>query len=327
MQQQKTFHQISESYSDEIAVFADFPLDSSHEIKNLELAYRLHGDPHRPLVVLLGGISAHRGVTAPVGNKRAWWPELVGPGRAVDTERFCVLSFDYLGGSSDTLGPSHGDWPEQLNISTIDQARLAHHLCQRLGITRIHNWIGASYGGMVGLAFASLFPKHLDRLTVISAAHRSHPMAMAWRYIQREIVALGEKTGEHKRALALARALAMTSYRSPEEFGERFQDFSEVKGYLEASGHRYAESTCGQAFTCLSSSIDDHYIDAKLLTGHIDIVGFWEDRLVPAEILQELASLTGGRLKMFHSIYGHDAFLKEIDLFTDLLKSQEEDLL
>jgi len=324
MQKQKNSNEISESYIDGIAPIGRFPLKSSCELSEIEISYRLHGDPTKPVVIALGGISAHRGLTASAGNKRAWWPELVGSGLGIDTDRFCVLSFDYLGGSSDTTGPHHRSWPEHANISTDDQARLTHWLCESLNINHIHHWVGASYGGMVGLAYASLYPQNLDRLTVISAAHRSHPMAMAWRYIQREIVALGRKTGEHKRSLALARALAMTTYRSQEEFGERFNKFTEVTDYLEATGNRYAESTCDQSFTCLSSSIDEHLIDAKKLAVDLDIIGFWEDRLVPAEILQELAEHSGGRLQMFHSIYGHDAFLKEINLFNDLLTSQRE---
>ncbi|MFW7380499.1 MAG: homoserine O-succinyltransferase MetX [Oligoflexus sp.] len=310
-----------DGYTDGSLLVPRFPLRTSHDLREINIAYRIHGDRSKPLIIALGGISAHRGLTAEAAGKKAWWPEIVGPGQGINTEQFCVLSFDYLGGSADTSGPLQSHWPEAARISTEDQAQLAHHLLENLGFSHVHHWVGASYGGMVGLAYAKLYPKKLRKLTVISAAHRSHPMAMAWRYIQREIVALGLATGETKRSLAIARALAMTTYRSPEEFGERFSELADVVSYLEACGSRYAESTSELAFSCLSASIDDHLIDLKGLTVDLEIIGFWEDRLVPAEILKELADITGGDLKLFHSVYGHDAFLKETSLFTELLSS------
>ena len=76
---------------------------------------------------------------------------------------------------------------------------------------------------MVGLAFAAEFGDRLDSLIAISAAHRSDPLATAWRSIQRQIVALGLRHGDATQALALARGLAMTTYRTRDEFAERFQ--------------------------------------------------------------------------------------------------------
>lgn len=324
MQSPKKISQLFDSQIDGIYNIARFKLKSAIELRDIKLAYRLHGDPCNPLVVVLGGISAHRGLNSSAANKAGWWPEFVGPGLAIDTCYFCVLSIDYLGGSGDSSGPHEQSWPESTAIHTEDQARLVHELCQYLGIHQVYHWIGASYGGMVGLAFASLFPTKLRKLTVISAAHRAHPMAMAWRYIQREIVALGKETGRQKRSLALARALAMTSYRTPEEFAERFQHFSEVAAYLEHTGQRYAETTKSEAFSCLSRSIDEHTVHVSAIEAELDIIGFWEDRLVPADILKELAELTNGRLRLFHSIFGHDAFLKESKLLTELLSCQGE---
>lgn len=313
-----------DSYTDGILRLPRFMLKSQQELSHLHIAYRLHGNPAGPLTIALGGISAHRGLNAHANDLRAWWPQMVGPGLALDTKTTCILSFDYLGGSAGSSGPHEKPWPEDIAITTEDQARIAFDICQSLGHSKIDHWVGASYGGMVGLCFAQVFPQNIRRLSLISAAHRAHPMAMAWRYIQREIVRLGRSTGETKRSLALARALAMTSYRSPEEFEQRFQDFNELVSYLEYSGQRYAQTTHEQAFHSLSASIDTHQIDARNLDVDMDIIGVWEDRLVPAPILKELADLTGAKLHLFHSVYGHDAFLKEIDLLTKLLQSRGE---
>jgi homoserine O-acetyltransferase len=312
---------IFEDYEYEID---DFAIESGFQFPRLKIGYRLHGELGRPLVVALGGISAHRGLAQAADGRKPWWADFVGPGKALDTSRYCVVSFDYLGGTGRTTGPDDAIWERGLTISTRDQAQILDCIRQDLGYARIHWLVGASYGGMVGLAYAADFPDELDRLTMISAGHRSHPMAQAWRYIQRQIVTLTRDTGNAAEGLALARALAMTTYRSPEEFGKRFEAFNEVKSYLEACGQKFVQVASEESFMCLSRSIDDHEIPLDKIRTQLDVIGVWEDRLVPPEILQEFAKAGYGHLNMLHSHYGHDAFLKEVDTLTALLNQCQE---
>jgi homoserine O-acetyltransferase len=185
-------------------------------IAPVEAAFRLAGARGGPVVAVLGGISAGRAVFGLEPGAAGWWQDAVGPGLALDTDRFRVLGLDFLGGSHRTTGPAEGGtFP---SISAFDQARLLVALLDHLGLERLHASVGASYGGMVTLALAEAHPERLRHAVVLSAAHRTHPMSTAWRSVQRAIVRYALGHGEGARGLALARALAMATYRSAREF-------------------------------------------------------------------------------------------------------------
>ena len=145
----------------------------------------------------------------------------MGTGKPLDTQKVAVLGMDYIGGSGSSTGPAAGgSFP---SISSYDQADAIARLLDHLGIPKLAAIVGASYGGMVALAFGERHPARVDRLIVISAADCPHPMATAWRSVQRNIARLGLTAGCSTQALELARALAMSTYRSPEEFVARFR--------------------------------------------------------------------------------------------------------
>ncbi|MDB6088047.1 MAG: Homoserine O-succinyltransferase [Gammaproteobacteria bacterium] len=309
-------------------------------LSGMRIAWRLAGPATAPVVCALGGISASRRVFSTEGSKQGWWSEVVGPDRALDANRFRVLSFDYLGGSADTTGPtgeSAGAHPSRPfpNISTYDQAELLVRLLNNLGLKSLRAIVGGSYGGMVALAFGERYPEWVGHLIVIGAADRTHPMATAWRSVQRRIVRFAVECGRGKDGLQLARALAMSTYRSSEEFaarfdgaparnGERFE--FPVEQYLFARGSDFADRHKPEAVLCLSESIDLHEVDATRIFVPTTIVGIREDQLVPLADLRGLAArLPVAKLHEISSIYGHDGFLKESDqlrgIFTAALGS------
>ena len=180
----------------------------------VRLPYEVLGPASAPATVVLGGISAGRHLARTITDpRRGWWPGVVGEGGALDPARRRLVGIDYLGGRSDSqlLRP----------VTTRDQARAVAAVLDDLGIAAA-SLVGASYGGMVALAFAELFPARVARLAVLCAAHRTHPMATALRSLQRSAASLGADAGRAARGVALARALAMTTYRSAAEFEERF---------------------------------------------------------------------------------------------------------
>lgn len=293
------------------------------------LAWRLEGAEGAPLVVALGGISAHRRVFGDNG----WWNGVVGPARALDAAQLRLLSFDYLGGSGESSGPRPGEtFPR---ISSYDQADALVRLLNHLGVTAVHGIVGASYGGMVALAFAERYPERVARLVVISAADRAHPMATAWRSVQRRVMRFAARCGEAGEGVEIARALAMATYRSPEEFAARFGGAPRtdshfavfpVEEYLFARGAEYASRHSTESFLCLSESIDLHRIDAGRIFVPVTAVAVREDQLVPVSDVRRLvARLDNSRLHEISSVYGHDAFLKEAALlrpaFADLTGS------
>lgn len=187
----------------------------------IEVAVRYfwHGAVGVPTVIVQGGISASRKVCT-VGDAAGWWDELAGRGAAIDLERCRVLSIDWLAAA---------DLGGVCAVSSEDQADALAALLDVLGIARVQAFVGSSYGAMVGLAFAARHAPRLGRLVAISGAHRAHPLATALRAIQREIVRGGISRGDVDGALALARQLAMTTYRGADEFAERFDAAPEFR--------------------------------------------------------------------------------------------------
>ncbi len=296
-----------------------FSLYHGGELRGARLAWRLTGEAGLPVVAALGGISAHRRVFVGEEQRRGWWHEVVGPGRALDSRRCRVLGIDFLGGSGDSTRPAAGAEPPSL--SSYDQAEALRCLLDHLGIARIGTFVGASYGGMVALAFGERHPQRVGRLIVISAADRTHPLSTAWRTVQRRTVRFALTHGQGAQGMELARALAMATYRSGEEFAARFSDPPArvdgrfefpVEQYLFARGRDYAQRYQPESFLCLSESIDLHRVDAARIVVPTSAVAVREDQLVPIEDMRALAArLPNGLLHEISSPHGHDAFLKE----------------
>ena len=293
-------------------------------LSGVDLAWRLTGPAGAPLVVVMGGISGHRRVFGAVGEERGWWQEVAGPGGSFPIDRVRVLAFDYLGGSGATTGPRPGDIPGSFpTVSSHDQAALLAHLLDHLDVGAVNAIVGASYGGMVALAFAARFPQRAGRLLVVSAADRTDPMSTAWRSMQREVLRFALDCGRGADGLRLARAMAMSTYRSRDEFAERFGGEARraapdarftfpVEEYLLARGDDYARRYHPGGFLCLSESIDLHRVDATRVAVPVDAIAVTEDQLVPvADVRAMVARLPQGRLHVLSSHFGHDTFLKE----------------
>jgi homoserine O-acetyltransferase/O-succinyltransferase len=304
-----------------------FQLHFGGKLESVGVAYRLAGQAGGPVVVVLGGISAGRHVFGLPGEADGWWHDCMGPGRALDSDRYRILGIDFLGGSHSSTGPRAGDaFPA---ISAYDQADMIVRLMDHLGIAELHGGVGASYGGMVVLALAERHRSRLRHGVVISAAHRTHPMSTAWRSVQRAVVRYALGHGEGPRGLVLARALAMATYRSAREFEERFSGPAErtvegfrfpVETYLFARGESYAAQYRPEAFVCLSESIDLHRVEPESIHVPTTLVAVVEDQLVPLSDMRELRDRLAGncRLVEISSLYGHDAFLKETDVLRDV---------
>lgn len=279
------------------------------------------GAPQLPAIVVAGGISATRHLAASaIDGEPGWWQPQVGPGRPLDPTRHRLIAIDWLG----------ADGTLDVPLDTADQADAIAAVLDALAVPRVAAFVGASYGAMVGLALAARHPARLAHLIAISGGHRPHPFSSAWRGLQRKLVALGRAHGAGADALSLARQLAILSYRTPEELGARFAAPVELvggraraasDGYLEAHGARYTARWSATAFLRLSESIDLHAVDPTRIATPTTVVAIVDDRLVPPADLRALAVALAGpcRLHERSSIYGHDAFLKEVDAIAAIL--------
>lgn len=283
---------------------------------------RLTGRADGPLVVVAGGISADR-APATDAARRGWWDWAVASGAPIDTDRFAVLAIDWL--------PQAGAATDR-PVTTQDQARAIAAALGALDRVVIDAFVGASYGGCVGLAFAELFPERIGRLVALSAPHRAHPTATAWRGVQRRILELGIDAGREAEALSLARQLAMTTYRTTEELGLRFGGAPApaatgaphpVCDWLIARGEAHAASADARRQIILSDSLDRHAVEPERVACPVTVVGFTDDRLVPIEDLRQLAARAPSLCRFVEapSVFGHDAFLKEREVVGRALRS------
>ena len=285
----------------------DFRLESGQRLAATQVIGRLIGPENAPLVVVAGGISSGRFATR-------WWPSVVKASGPIDPDRIRVLAFDLLPGRDDP----------GVTITTADQARLLALLLDAVGEPRIDAFVGASYGGCIGLAFAATFPERIGELAVISAAHRAHPAATAVRGVQRRLLAFARDGGRETEGIALARQLAMTTYRTADEFALRFGPTAPVEAgeaypvcdYLIARGATYAEVTSADRWISLSDSLDRHSVDPRAVRCPLTVIAFTSDTLVPIADSRELAALAHDLRRLIEapSIFGHDAFLKEREL-------------
>lgn len=218
----------------------------------------LTGDRAGPAVVVLGGISGNRWVSRGSDGGPGWWPGLVGNAAAINTEAFAILGVDYAADESGRTAPTTQEQAEAV-LAAMDAAGIASAAI-----------VGASYGGMVALSLAAAYPERVRRLVVISADATPHPMATAIRELQRRVVTLGAANGCGKDALAVARGMAMLSYRTAEEFGGAFRgrDRRTIAAVVERAGRvparmrrAFVKRMSPRRFLSLSASIDRHCVD------------------------------------------------------------------
>jgi homoserine O-acetyltransferase len=310
---------------EEIRAGHTFKLKHGGSLPSPQIGYELTGPVDGPVLVAMGGISATRHVCSSAGYPEpGWWEDFAGAGKALDTNRFRLLGMDFLGGNDQTQGPrlQHGPFP---SVDPEDQARLLADLLDVLGISRLHVFFGASYGGMVALQFAALFPERLEKLVIVGASHRPPAIATALRCVQREAIRRCQRLGDAAEGLRIARAIGMVTYRSAQEFEQRFnaepesrdgQLAFEVQDYLFSRGDDFARRFLPEAVLCLSESIDLQQLEPERITVPAELLCASSDFVAPPGLMLELSRRIAApcRYTQYESLYGHDSFLKEVEL-------------
>jgi len=329
-----------------------------------EIAYESWGELRDDnLILLFTGLSpsAHAS-SSEADRSRGWWEGVVGPGHAIDTSRWCVLCINSLGSCFGSTGPASDNpatgEPYRLDfpaLSVEDIARGAQAVVEQLQLPRPRLVAGPSLGGMSALAYALQYPDSAPNLALISSAVSARPFAIAIRSMQREAIrddpawAGGYYTPGHGpvAGMRLARKIGMLSYRSPDEWRERFgrakvrhdvprgaASFGiefEVESYLEAHADRFVGSFDANCYLYLSHAMD--LFDAvdfggsleaafdRLRTERALVLGVDSDILFPSDQQRELATLlrdrTGARVSeaILPSPQGHDSFLVDLERF------------
>jgi len=273
----------------------------------LPIGYELAGPEGAPLLIVAGGISASRHAIANASDSTDGWWQV----QSTTFSPYRILAIDWVGADGELDCP----------IDSSDQAEALLAALDHLGLPRVTAFVGASYGAMVGMHCAALAPARIGALLAISGAHGSHPFSSAQRALQRQAIELGERLGSPASGVALARKLAILTYRTPEEFAERFASpcalergraRASCEPYLDHMGDKHCARMSAVAYRRLSESIDLHRIDPASIAVPATFVAVEGDQLIPAADTAALADeVPRARLVTIPSIYGHDAFLKE----------------
>ena len=281
----------------------------------------LWGSLSKPLCVVMGGISADRWAFDVPTVRQGWWRQVVHEQAPLNTRDFAFLTFDYF------------CFPERVTnppvLTPADQARLLRGIQHTLQLPQFHAVIGSSFGGMVSLAFAARYPDALHNLICLAAADHNSVKSQAIRYLQRQLVQLGEHSHEHRAHLQLARSLAMIGYRGEHEFEQRFQSphpgqaLQQVAAYLDHHGSQFASRFAAHRYLQLSQAIDHHQVDVSTIRVPTVLIGFDSDQMVPVKFLEQLHNKLNApsELHILESLYGHDGFLLEAEAINLILHS------
>jgi homoserine dehydrogenase len=304
-----------------------------------------------PVTVVVGGITAS---PYPFGDAATgaepWWPALDAPD-LIDPARQTVLcpcwpgngstwrGFEPSAERSDAGGEASDDGPLP-PLSALGLADLVAAWLDGIGCTAPVTFVGASLGGLVGIAFAVRHPERCARLVAISAGLRPDGWGTATRHLQRELVRDGLRTGDVATGMVRARQLGMLTYRGRDELDTRFGvlapelEHPPVAAYLDHHGQRFAARFPVRTFLLLSEAIDRSRFGADpaavraqlaRVTAEVLVVGVPGDLLFPFalqhELYRELQAVGGASsLWKLDSEFGHDAFLADQDALAALLR-------
>ncbi|MGM0482224.1 MAG: alpha/beta fold hydrolase [Pseudomonadota bacterium] len=263
-----------------------------------------YGNADAPAMVVQGGISATGELWKLDGS--GWWQTLYP--LFADNDRIQVLSFDYLGG----LGGS--DLPQQC-LTVAEHAQAYQQALSQLGIQQLRGWLGGSFGGILGLQAAALRQGPvIERLAVLGAAHKPAIQSTLLRAFQQLLL---QNADNEQQAIVLARALAMVTYRSADEFEQRFTTGDEALQYVLAQGERLLQRhgrQASQIFTQLTPALNDYQVPVADVNCPVQLVSFSGDSIAPPSLIHELSQQLPDcrRLLSIKTHYGHDGFIKNV---------------
>ncbi|HWM65076.1 MAG TPA: homoserine O-acetyltransferase [Steroidobacteraceae bacterium] len=269
-----------------------FPMWRGGQLHGAVVSYETWGklnDARDNAILLFTGLSpsAHA-ASSPEDSSEGWWEGMVGPGLAIDSNRYFIVCVNSLGSCFGSTGPASINpatgaayrlaFPD---LSVEDIARAGYETLRSLKIEPANTVIGPSLGGMVVLAYAAQFPGATRRLISISGSAAASPFAIALRSIQREAILRdpdwrgGAYTDEQPPAtgMRIARKLGMMTYRSAHEWRERFgrlpatpaeqspqdgpfaPEFA-IQSYLEAHARKFVRAFDPNCYLYLSRAMD-----------------------------------------------------------------------
>ena len=319
----------------------DLELESGGKLEGARLAYESWGQLNQErsnAILVLHALTgdSHTSGNAGEGHPTAgWWNGLIGPGLALDTEKYFVITPNVLGGCQGSTGPSSLDrngreyGPSFPQLTIRDQARSFELLADQLGISTWHAVIGGSMAGMHAIEMAIESPESIARLAILAAPPFSTSDQIALNTVQLEAIRSDANFaagwyydakpgfGPHK-GLALARRMALLNYRSPAELNDRFgrtwqsqvSPLTErgkfaVESYLDFHGNKFVRRFDANSYITLVNAMNSHdvgrdreSVESALskITCKTLVLGVDSDRLFPLSGQELIADHVSGEL-------------------------------
>ncbi|MCF8262222.1 MAG: homoserine O-acetyltransferase [Melioribacteraceae bacterium] len=356
-----------------------FKLENGEELRNVNIAYQSYGELNSDgtnVILICHALSgnAHaagvlekeesdpyskfdllKSYSKMFSNSPGWWDPLIGPGKVFDTEKYFVVCTNILGSCYGTTGPTSfkndsqdsyaSDFP---HVTVRDMVELQKVLIDKLGIKKIVTAAGGSLGGMQVLEWAIMYPEIIQSIIPIATAVKHSPWAISFNHTGREAIKAdpiwnkGRYSSQPENGLAVARRLAMISYRSFPSFGERFgrniskfydeflkRSKYDIESYLDYQGQKLVNRFDANSYISITNTLDTHDItrgrgELEGVLGSIKIptlgIGISTDILYPPSEQKEFLNMIPDSIyKEIESIHGHDAFLIEFDQLTAMI--------
>lgn len=331
----------------------------------ITVAYETWGNPSasRDNAVLiehaLTGDSHAAGPAGPGHRTPGWWDPLIGPGRAIDTDRWWVICPNTLGGCQGTTGPvspspDGSPWGSRFPAITIrDQVSVEAALADSIGIERWAAVVGGSMGGMRALEWGVTYPERVERMIVVGCGAAATAEQIGLCAVQAHAIRLDPLfnggdyyDGRHgdgpQLGLGLARRIGHISYRSELELASRFGRDAQaaedplaggryaVESYLDHHGDKLRRRFDANSYLVLSRAMDHHDVGRgrggaeralSSVLARSTVAAIDSDRLYPPRLQHEIAEYLPDRprVSLIHSLYGHDGFLIESEQVGDVI--------
>jgi len=279
-----------------MAVDRAFVLEGGGQLHDITIAFETWGTLNEAAdnaVLVCHALTGDAHAAGPAGDGHptpGWWDEAIGPGKAIDTDRWFVVCANVLGGCQGSTGPA-SPLPDRLGyfgphfpvVSIRDMVRTQARLADALGIATWHAVVGGSMGGMQALEWGVMYPERVGRLVAMATCSAATAQQIAWWSTGRRAIALDPKwrdghyydaqpgDGPHA-GLALARQISQVTFRSDDVFTDRFgrepveplagrfemwQRF-QVERYLDYHGTKLSRRFDANSYLLLTKAMDLH---------------------------------------------------------------------
>ena len=308
-------------------------LDSGKTLNNVTVAYETYGELNKEksnAILICHALTgdAHAAGWHKGDKKPGWWEIVIGPGKAIDTEKYFVICSNVLGGCKGTTGPSSinpetdKEYGLDFPVITIgDMVKVQKKLIDHLKISQLYAVIGGSMGGMQVLEWMVSYPKMMKKAMPIATAAMSYPQQIAFNAVGRQSIFSDPnwnggnyyETGEIPRnGLSLARMIAHITYLSDEsmdiKFGRGLQDKDEisydftvdfqVESYLKYQGESFVKRFDANSYLYITKAVDlfDLSVTNSLIDGFkdveckVEVISVDSDWLYPTEQSTEIVT-------------------------------------